>query len=1116
MHRKPRALFLRALFVGSAILSALLSASCSKSSGSGTSTASGFQLLTISVFPNDTWKINRAIEFEFSEPIDFLSVSSNTINIATLKGLPATGTFSFKRIDTDADGILDSVDETIIVFQPTCPLLANFSDAGLQPSSTYLISVVGRSSGTDNTLKSKAGNKSLDITQRRQFFTPNSVDRSVVFLDGAFGPPEPVVRTMGSTVAEGVTYLEIGSNTSPDSRIFFEFDPVSQTYNTASGMAAPSVSPLNLYAEPTSRVAMVVEFNQPVDPSALNISPTRVYLEFMDSGGMWLPLDTSVQLVENCTTSGGARVRLEAVGVLPAGSFLRAVIKPGFLDITGADATQATRTAFAVVPTAPIAFASLPANPTDGADEYIEEFDFETGPLAFQDKNALFATAMASWKDGQLKAAFDFEGTGGPSGDFDWLIETGEVFLFDTDGTSIIGGPNGAKNAVENTIGGVVDIRNLTIEAGGELRVQGSKPLQINASGTVQIDGQITLNGRDAKDVVLVNSANLAAAGGAGAAGGGAGGSGSGALNTSTPRGSRGRGPLGSGPLGGFGGESAYAPVTMGKDARRPGGGGGGRFAPDIDTMVDGLYAGAGLDGNALSHSAVTGAIPALGGQPGVGPFVDLDPNNNYFGVKPEVVENGPGDFSVTDLVRGELPGLRAGYGGGGGGDALPASEFPTPDWTPEIDERGGGGGGGGGGLRLRALGPVIFGPAGEIHADGGRGATGENTLEQDHVAGTGGAGSGGHVMIESATRVDFTNGDPAMAPFPSAPHITAFGGPQRTGPLTNPVIPTDISYGGSGGPGVVQIHVPRVNTYDDDELLSDIVLPSVVIAGATANKLEDVSTPAATHLVATFGAQSAARSRWISIGGADQDPVNGVERLSYLFGGIETAGMDAGKILTTAGVVDALPAVLGPELLSAGSVAIIGDGVTLQVAGVSLVPIIDTPSDIYLRTPALLKNFVLRIEESATPTTFKDFVVAAASYNDAGQRLSLMSGAALDNSADTISSYAGTLAAPAYRLLPRFFQVSTDGVINSLPDSSFVKISFEGTKDDGFGAPDEANILVPMTSDIDDFNSLALPLGDLKYFRIQVEFDLDAMAAGLTPDTKPVALDFLRLPFRF
>ena len=118
-----------------------------------------------------------------------------------------------------------------------------------------------------------------------------------------------------------------------------------------------------------------------------------------------------------------------------------------------------------------------------------------------------------------------------------------------------------------------------------------------------------------------------------------------------------------------------------------------------------------------------------------------------------------------------------------------------------------------------------------------------------------------------------------------------------------------------------------------------------------------------------------------------------------------------------------------------------------------------------------------------------------------------------LDSSVVTVASFVSGFAAE-YSLIPRFFQVRTDNTLNYLPDSAFVRVTFDAARDDGFGNPDEANLLISRTADISTFNALAP--GDLQFFRFEVEFDLDANGVGVTPATKPVSLDFLRVPFRF
>lgn len=69
-----------------------------------------------------------------------------------------------------------------------------------------------------------------------------------------------------------------------------------------------------------------------------------------------------------------------------------------------------------------------------------------------------------------------FGGTGGPNGDFDWVVRDGDVFLFDTTSTLIVGGPDGVPTTTQLATNGVVDVRNLLIEEGAVVRVQGPNP----------------------------------------------------------------------------------------------------------------------------------------------------------------------------------------------------------------------------------------------------------------------------------------------------------------------------------------------------------------------------------------------------------------------------------------------------------------------------------------------------------------------------------------------------------------------------------------------------------------------------------------------------------------
>lgn len=1118
------------LLNGSAVLGALLLAACSGGSSGSGSSVDGFQLTSMSVQTGSVWQINREMEFEFSDPIDFSTVNLNTISIRTASGDPAVGTFSIKLVDSDGDGRPETPDPTTIVFQPTCPRLGDLSDAGLKIGGiTYEIVVAGLSSGAQNTIRSRSG-QPLRTTQRRSFTTPNSSSLNVAFLDPVTGSPVPVVRNVGST-EQAATYLEIGGSSA--SRVYFEFDSVTQTYSTE----IPGFEvPVNLYSDPQTRVGVVLEFNQPVSPLPANIHPTRLRLEFLDGTGQWRPLDTRVELLANCTASGGAQVRLDPIGILPEASQFRAVVLPGFQDLSGT-ATTISHDRFAVAPTQTVAFSSL-TPPDEQGDEVLEEFVVGGSSIdSFEDAGALFDTSTAVWGGGLLTAGFSFEGTGGPNGDFDLVVGAGDTVLFDTTSTQVVGGPGGVPTTVVTAVGGVLDVRDLIVEDTGTLRVTGPNAMVVNASRNVIIRGTVDVSGFAAKDVATLNTGNQAEVGANGAAAGGKGGNASSVLNNSTPRGDRGFGPFRTPGGGGQGGESGYAPGTMGKNARRPGGGGGGGFGPvqfRIDPVVPGnvlkTYTGTnGFDGHTSARGAETNQSPPKGGLLGPGPFGDGDPTNDFWGVRPYVTTTPSGP--VTTYVEGELPSRWAGSGGGGGGDAIPSDVFPPTNWTISSDEKGGGGGGGGGALDIRALSSIVFGANGRILAEGGRGANGENTNFLDHVGGSGGGGSGGHVVLQSAGVIDFTDG--GMNTNTSWPlGETGFSFISTQGANGGDGFSSAFwSRGGRGAPGIIQFHVPDPVTKPGTPPGSglgvtggDIYVP--LIAAIEADPLNRMTDPPGFSMVPMFGARSKARSKWISLGGADQDPGGGVNPVQFFFGGIDTTpGPTEGIVLASGGMVTELPPVLGGtpgDLVGPGNDATIqAGGAILDIAntGGTLDALILDPSvpskDVYLRTPDLLENFNLRLASATTPADFADFTVVEATYLDAATPIDAVLSLRVDVSGGTLADFvAGQGGDVTFALIPRFFRVVTNGVPDELPVNSQVRILFEATGADAQGNPDTANILVPLTGDIANFNSQTP--GDVRFFRFQVEFDLDAGGAGLTVDTDPVSLEFLRMPFRF
>lgn len=368
---------------------------------------------------------------------------------------------------------------------------------------------------------------------------------------------------------------------------------------------------------------------------------------------------------------------------------------------------------------------------------------------------------------------------------------------------------------------GAVIVDSLVIDAGATLRVVGTDRFRLLARRGVLINGTLDVSGFDAEDVGTLNTGNIPEFGAAGGPGGGSGGSASTKTHASTPSGGAG---IGLGSIffrdGGDGGESGYQFIVNSADERRGAGGGGGVFAADQPVNLmdlaapenQGLVAHPGMDGSAQAYGAVTGNLTPQGGIIGEAVFIDMNADNDFYGRK---VVGGA-------ILVGELNFPQSGSGGGGGGDAIPSATFPSMPFFPSSDEKGAGGGGGGG-LGILISPYIGVGPSGHIHADGGDGAAGENTIFFDRVGGGSGGGSGGSILLQART-IDLSQASDGA--------LTALGG--RGGEGRHNTFGA-VGAGGNGGPGVIQIHVPNAAT--------DIHLPPGL-------GLEDVSYPQAHVLL--------------------------------------------------------------------------------------------------------------------------------------------------------------------------------------------------------------------------------------------------------------------------
>lgn len=1126
------------------LLAFALLSGCSGGSGGGSGeAASDFKVLSINVQAGATWKINRPLEITFSQDVDLSTVNLNTVRVTDIEGGSATGEFV---LAVRATG---QVDPRTVRFRPNCPVLEDYSDAGLVPGTTYQLRVMGSASKGAVTVRSTSGEQ-LVQGKLVTFQTPDSDKAYDLFVDQVQGPP--AVRLRGAGVDEDdldATHLELGGE-----RVYFTLDTGVQQGRLPSGFKVP----LNHYSIPENQVSVVVVFNQAVDGSSTNLSQDRIRLEYLD-GGTWEPVATRIELLANCTEVG-ASVRLSPNGILPQGSELRVALRVGFADLTG-DALGIDVDFFARMDSA-VPGDENPLFPGIGNPEVDTILDGFVGDELF-DESAAFEVPPASWGGGELRASFDFDGTGGPDGTFDWYLPDGAEFILDTSGDTIVGGPDGVPTTTQAVINGVVDIRDLFIPETSRLIIVGPYTCTILAAGDVRILGEISVRGSDNPGVGTLNTTNQPEQGAAGQAGGGDGGTGSYLTTQSTPRGGPGEGAFGLPGFGGQGGETSFS--TIGTQARRGAGGGGGSLGPDVyydhdgsagtqkvrcQTLI-GLDVEYGASGGAEGTGAESQSERAKGGNPGPYPFFDIEEDNNFFGSMLR---------SDGSLVQGELDRVWAGAGGGGGGDASASDYFPPVPFDPTGDEKGAGGGGGAGGLRILAIGPIQIGDetwTGRVVADGGDGGGGENSFSR--IGGGSGGGSGGHIVLSSAAEIlvygKASTAEPWYTDNPNqnyhAPRmLSAVGGQGGAGNfgkggssfgvqlpwlcdyipfpyfegLTG-VPPSDavcykaqpdyddpdgpsLSAGGDGSPGIIQLHV--------DDPATRLRFPTIEaeqgLTYGTGLDVTPVSAPpplgwfepgeAVDALVPFFGRLSRAQSKWIPLGLARFDPGGPDDQVELRFEGLDSGVPNDG------GSVEQLAPILGPDDVGGpGAPPFITDaGYTMVFDPAALAP----ENLVYLDNPELLREFTVELSDSAG-SGLQRFEITGATFDTPTGLLSCR----VDPNGPKLTSFEASGVERA-AIRPHFFRVITDGIADAYPSNSQVRILFDATVSDSLtGAPrDEASYSASAGSLTEDVSLLNADTWD--WLRFQVEFDLDKSGSGVDQNTPRPGLDHLGLQFRF
>jgi hypothetical protein len=216
-----------------------------------------------------------------------------------------------------------------------------------------------------------------------------------------------------------------------------------------------------------------------------------------------------------------------------------------------------------------------------------------------------------------------------------------------------------------------------------------------------------------------------------------------------------------------------------------------------------------------------------------------------------------------------------------------------------------------------------------------------------------------------------------------------------------------------------------------------------------------------------------------------------------FLFGGTDANG-DVAHVGTA---VSQLPPLLGPTAVLAFPnrpfIAPGGTTIVFDAAGLA--------DDIYKRNADLLRRYTVRLFEGGNESNDELYAIAAAEYRDFGDELIVT--VTRDNGLLSDFMPAGPVMV---ELVPRFFQVTTNGAVDVLPANSSIEILWDATLAGPDGQPDPSAAF-GFTPDIQALNAQSWD-----FYRFNVLFNLDEAGTGVDLSTPLPWIDFLKGPFRF
>ncbi|HEX9794213.1 MAG TPA: hypothetical protein VGC54_09555 [Planctomycetota bacterium] len=485
-------------------------------------------------------------------------------------------------------------------------------------------------------------------------------------------------------------------------------------------------------------------------------------------------------------------------------------------------------------------------------------------------------------------------------------------------------------------------------------------------------------------------------------------------------------------------------------------------------------------------------------------------------------------------VIVGELLAPWAGYGGGASGDSQVLRRynpttgirdpltaiFPDRPWIlvggprTNIYRKGAPGGGGGGQLMILAIGPIRIGARGAIHVDGGGGHGGESAIyDANQVSGSGG-GSGGHLVLHSATELDLSQvsgvGTDPGNPVP-VDIITAIGG--RRGWCASALTNCNtlgryndgnndymIGRGGAGSNGLIQIHVPDPGTNIKWPTAMANAWNNYVHGGGGGgptdiDRVEELlayfTAPGAYALIPFFSSTSTVWSKWIDTGLAGlRDPLGSGDYPHWLNGALSFAGVDTGtgRVKTTGTGVTPLGNVFE------GPVAEVTlDAFQITVPGAST----RIPAQ-HLRHPKTLEGYDV-LPDVTDPR--KSFEVKSASYDRGSDVLVLVT--------NPVDGGMSLFSGATWGLRQKFFRIATSGVKDFLPGSTSMVIEFQAA-----GNPADPGSYAPIAGNVNAWSADMSSFDGKRFLRYRVVFDIAAGSATVSLNSPRPTLDYIKIPF--